>query len=80
MEGEMFAKVGPAELLPLLIVYAVVFGLVLGVPLGRLSQRAGYSGLLGLLGLTPITAVLLAWFLAFAPWPDREAARDQPGS
>lgn len=49
---------------------------ILVVPASRICAKAGYSMWLGALAIVPIVNVLLAFFLAFVPWPiEKELAR-----
>lgn len=49
----------------------VVIGLFLFWPfvVGRICQRAGFSGWWGLAALFPPTFVILLWVLALSDWP-----------
>jgi hypothetical protein len=44
------------------------------IPLWRIARKMGYPGALAVLACIPGINILLAYFLAFTPWPvEREA-------
>ncbi len=48
----------------------VLFWVVLaGVPMWRISSKAGFPGVFGLLMFIPLVNLLLLWIFAFVKWP-----------
>jgi hypothetical protein len=59
------------------LLWMVVLGIVMVVPFWRISQKAGYPGVLALLVLVPLANLAFFYFLAFARWPiHRQAPLD----
>jgi hypothetical protein len=54
----------------------LIFAALLVIPFWRISERAGYPGLLGLLIVVPVLNVIFLYYLAFADWPSLR--KDQP--
>jgi hypothetical protein len=51
------------------LLWMIVLGIVMVVPFWRISQKAGYPGVLALLVLVPLVNLAFFYFLAFARWP-----------
>jgi uncharacterized membrane protein YhaH (DUF805 family) len=67
---------------PDLLVSAVLFYVIFGVPAALILRRAGISGWWSLLIAVPLVNVIALWSFAFVPWPALSADndnRDQPG-
>lgn len=50
------------------ILWMLIVGIIVVVPMWRICQRIGYPGPLGLLALVPIANLVLLYFIAFAKW------------
>ena len=64
----MFRSIGVPELLLVLFVIPIFFGIFL-LPFWKIFEKAGYPGVLGLLMLVPIVNFVVLLFLAFSDWP-----------
>ena len=49
---------------------------IVGIPIGRILSRAGFSGWLALLWLVPIVNIVALWLFAFSAWPSERARRE----
>lgn len=56
--------------LGMLIVAALIV-----VPVWRICEKAGFSGLLSLLILVPIANLIFLYWLAFSEWPNQAKSR-----
>lgn len=60
----MLRSIGPTELLFFCLVILLV-----GFPFWRITQEAGYPGIIGLLALIPLLNIIFLYFLALSDWP-----------
>ncbi|WP_417666107.1 hypothetical protein [Pseudidiomarina sp.] len=68
MNHEMYGGMG--------LLWLLVVGLIVVIPVWRICQRIGYAGPLALLILVPFANIVLLYFIAFGPWKQNDGNKE----
>lgn len=60
-------------------IWLIVMLVIVGYPLWRIAEKAGYRGYMSLLFYIPIVNLIVLWYAAMNEWPLEQRARGASG-